>query len=113
MKRRNFFKFTGLAGLTLAGKSASAQEREPKKEFVGVLVDTTRCIGCRACEVACSESNNLPVPDIKNDGALAAERTTSETQWMVVNRYETEKGNSLRYDSTCGDLSVYAERTAL
>ncbi len=92
MKRRNFFRLTGVAGLTLAGKSASAQETEIKKEFVGVLVDTTRCIGCRSCEVACSRAHDLPVPDIENDGALAAERTTSETQWMVVNRYETEKG---------------------
>jgi formate dehydrogenase iron-sulfur subunit len=92
MKRRNFFKLSGIAGLTLAGKSASAQEPEIKKEFVGVLVDTTRCIGCRSCEAACSEAHGLPVPDIENDGALAAERKTSETQWMVVNRYETEKG---------------------
>ncbi|MGB2906745.1 MAG: 4Fe-4S dicluster domain-containing protein [Candidatus Aminicenantaceae bacterium] len=92
MKRRNFFKLSGIAGLTLAGKSASAQEPEIKKEFVGVLVDTTRCIGCRSCEVACSEAHGLPVPDIENDRALAAERKTSETQWMVVNRYDTEKG---------------------
>ena len=92
MKRRNFFKLAGAAGLSIAGKPASAQESEIKKEFVGVLVDTTRCIGCRSCEVACSQAHDLPVPDIENDGALSAERTTSDTQWMVVNRYETEKG---------------------
>ena len=56
MKRRNFFRLAGVAGLTFAGKSASAQETEIKKEFVGVLVDTTRCIGCRSCEVACCPS---------------------------------------------------------
>ncbi|MFC2158968.1 4Fe-4S dicluster domain-containing protein [Acidobacteriota bacterium] len=92
MKRRNFFKIAGAAGLTLTAGSASAQEDMPKKEFVGVLVDTTRCIGCRSCEAACAKAHDLPVPDIENDGALAKERTTSETQWMVVNRYETEKG---------------------
>ena len=26
----------------------------------GILVDFTRCIGCRACEVACKEVNNTP-----------------------------------------------------
>lgn len=26
----------------------------------GLLVDLDRCIGCRACEVACAEENNLP-----------------------------------------------------
>ena len=92
MKRRNFFRFAGAAGLTVAGGKASAQEADPKKEFVGVLVDTTRCIGCRSCEVACSKAHGLPVPDIETDGALSSVRTTSETQWMVVNRFETEKG---------------------
>jgi formate dehydrogenase iron-sulfur subunit len=92
MKRRNFFKLAGAAGLSITGKSAVAQDTTEQKEFVGVLVDTTRCIGCRSCEVACAKAHDLPVPDIINDGALAEERTTSETQWMVVNRFETEKG---------------------
>ena len=26
----------------------------------GLLVDLDRCVGCRACEVACAEENNLP-----------------------------------------------------
>lgn len=59
---------------------------------MGVLVDTTRCIGCRSCERACSEAHDLFVPDIENDLALENERQTSEKQWTVVNRYETEKG---------------------
>lgn len=92
MKRRRFFELAGAAGLSLAGKPAVAQEVAAQKEFVGVLVDTTRCIGCRSCEVACARAHDLRIPDIENDGALARERTTSETQWMVVNRYETSKG---------------------
>jgi len=92
MDRRDFLKITGAAGATLACGSARAEETTPEKEFVGVLVDTTRCIGCRACEVACGKANGMHVPDVENDGALEAERTTSEKQWTVVNRYETEKG---------------------
>jgi formate dehydrogenase iron-sulfur subunit len=92
MNRRNFFRIAGLAGITVAGKSSFAEKIDEKTEFVGVLVDTTRCIGCRSCEVACAETHNLPVPDVKNDDALAKERTTSETSYTVVNRYETDKG---------------------
>jgi formate dehydrogenase iron-sulfur subunit len=29
---------------------------------VGLLIDTTRCIGCGACSAACKEQNNLPLP---------------------------------------------------
>ena len=93
MDRRCFLKTSGAIGATLACGSASAAETPASKEFVGVLVDTTRCIGCRACEVACGQANGMLVPDVEKDGALEKERTTSEKQWMVVNRYKTEKGD--------------------
>jgi formate dehydrogenase iron-sulfur subunit len=93
MKRRNFFKLAGAAGLTVIGKkSAQAQETPGHTEFIGVLVDTTRCIGCRSCEVACARVHGLPIPDVQEDGALARVRTTDETRLTVVNRYETDKG---------------------
>ena len=92
MDRRNFLKLTGAIGATLATKGMAKQEKVPETEFVGVLVDTTRCIGCRACEKACAEAHGLEVPDIENDNALENYRTTTEKQWTVVNRFETKKG---------------------
>ncbi len=91
MDRRSFLKIAGAAGVTLGAGSLEAQDG-PGDEFVGVLCDTTRCIGCRQCEVACAEAHDLPVPDPVNDGALEEERKTSPDQWTVVNRYETDKG---------------------
>jgi Fe-S-cluster-containing dehydrogenase component len=93
MDRRGFLKIAGAAGAGLSGQSLQAQEVPTKVEFVGVLVDTTRCIGCRTCEVACARANGLEIPDVETDGALERERKTSEKQWTVVNRYETEKGD--------------------
>lgn len=69
MNRRTFLKIGTAAGSTLVAGSASAKENGNPEEFVGVLVDTTRCIGCRACERACAIEHELPVPDIENDGA--------------------------------------------
>ncbi len=94
MDRRNFLKTAGVACATAAGaRSAAADTQEHKpEEFIGVLVDTTRCIGCRSCEVACAMAHNMPVPDPKTDGALEAVRTTSETAWTVVNRFDTDAG---------------------
>jgi Fe-S-cluster-containing dehydrogenase component len=93
MDRRDFLKLAGTVGITFASKKLGAKEVSEKKEFVGVLTDTTRCIGCRSCEKACSEAHNLYVPDVENDSALnKTERSTTEKQWTIVNRYETEKG---------------------
>ena len=93
MDRRGFLKTSVLvAGTTIAGKTLNAREKKNAEEFVGILVDTTRCIGCRACEVACATEHDLFVPDVLNDGALEKHRKTSEKQWTIVNKYDTEKG---------------------
>jgi formate dehydrogenase iron-sulfur subunit len=34
----------------------------------GVLVDITRCVGCRACEIACKQWNKNPAFDLINKG---------------------------------------------
>jgi len=94
MDRRGFLKTSlVVGGSALTSKKARAQEKPNPEEFVGVLVDTTRCIGCRACEVACSQEHDMFVPDVVNDGALESVRKTSDKQWTVVNKFETEKGD--------------------
>jgi formate dehydrogenase iron-sulfur subunit len=51
----------------------------PVAEAVGFFTDSSICIGCKACEVACKEWNGVPVTDIRflnssydNTGALGA-----------------------------------------
>lgn len=41
---------------------------EPGRSY-GFFTDTTLCIGCKACEVACKEWNNLPADDVALSGA--------------------------------------------
>jgi Fe-S-cluster-containing dehydrogenase component len=92
--RREFFKVSATAGAALLSTRASgADSAGDKKEFVGVLVDTTRCIGCRSCEVACSVANGNFVPDVKEDNALEKIRDTSDKQFTVVNQFHTNKGD--------------------
>jgi formate dehydrogenase iron-sulfur subunit len=40
----------------------------------GLLIDTTRCIGCGACSLACAERNGLPVPDTARRDADLSDR---------------------------------------
>jgi len=62
IKRRDFLKIAAGSGLVLAaGDPVFA--REPKKlpsEAVGMLYDATVCIGCKVCQVACKEKNEMP-----------------------------------------------------
>ncbi len=92
MERRSFLKALGaMGGASLLGSSLRAGTAVAGTEMMGILVDTTRCAGCRACEEICGEVNSLPEIDY-DDAVLDKHRTTSITQYSVINRYETEKG---------------------
>lgn len=94
MKRRDLLKTLGVAaGSALMGRELAAQETsgpEAADDPWGILIDTTKCQGCRMCEWACAEENGLPEPDY--DPEMVGERDTSTTAFSVVNSYETEKG---------------------
>jgi len=96
--RRTFLKGLG-TGAALAAPGCfsfpgklEAAGPAANKEFMGVLVDTTRCVGCRTCEQACAEAHNLPAPDLNDATVFEKTRQTTETQWAVVNGFKTEKG---------------------
>lgn len=90
MKRRDFLKAAGsVCGACLLPASTSASPAPGSSvEFDAVLVDLSRCNGCRKCEEACAEENGLPVPDIKDKSVFQERRSLSTTSWTVVNRYE-------------------------
>jgi Fe-S-cluster-containing dehydrogenase component len=90
--RRDFFKTICVAGATLAvGNSfGAAKTEENAVEFQGVLYDSTRCLGCRACERVCAKTHELP--ETKDELKVDVLRKTSETQRCVINNYTTSKG---------------------
>ncbi len=66
VSRRTFLK-SALLGGTLAAASggaaianvATAPRRAEHKAKYALIIDTTKCVGCRACEYACTERNEL------------------------------------------------------
>jgi len=71
ISRRDFLK-GALAGGTLLATGAPAEARENKTmpdEAVGLLYDSTLCIGCKACVSACKEANNMP-PEFSREDKL-------------------------------------------
>ncbi len=81
------------AGTARAGGGATAFPGFPGR--YGLLHDTTLCVGCRSCEVACNEVNDLPAParPTADDPVFAEERRTTDQAYTVVNRYEPEHGD--------------------
>lgn len=91
LNRRSFFKILGASGasvVALKGKANAWESKAPPDPF-GCLVDLTRCIGCRKCEQACNEVNELPKPDKSFDDLriLDTKRRPDEKTFTIVNRY--------------------------
>lgn len=62
MQRRKFFRTSlGAAGAALASTAVQARPNlEPAPEAVGMLYDSTLCVGCKACVSKCKEVNGMP-----------------------------------------------------
>ena len=92
LTRRTFFKVTAVGAASLAGaaKAEAAAELTVAEDARGVLVDTTKCVGCRACEAACAEANGLPAPT-DNEAVFDKPRVTDDHTFTVVNRYSVRQ----------------------
>src|SRR4030042_7092255 len=71
-----------------AGASGVPEEKQASSEdTMGVLVDTTLCIGCRKCEEACNRRNHLPrtAESFSDRDVLRSFRRPPDTPYTAVN----------------------------
>jgi Fe-S-cluster-containing dehydrogenase component len=94
MERRNFLKLAASGAVIATSGSASARESHPPlATAVGMLYDSTLCIGCQACVVKCKDVNHM------------APNPNGEEQWEMNANLSPYALNVIRrYD--CGDASV-------
>ena len=96
ISRRGF-----LGGLGVSALAAGSADAGPHTEHTyfeipdgryGLLHDTTLCVGCRSCEAACKEVNDLPPLErpIGDMTVFDDERRTTDTALTVVNRYRVD-----------------------
>lgn len=82
MDRRGFLKLTGAGvGGLLLHPLEPAMASAPTGDDVAILYDVSKCIGCRTCERACKEYNDLPDP-------LAPNTELSATAWNLIEKRE-------------------------
>ena len=93
--RRTFLKrAAGMGSFALLGrdKEARASGGNVGSDGLGVLVDCTRCVGCRKCEKACNEINDdlprQPADAFDDDSVFERQRRMDSAAYTVVNRHE-------------------------
>jgi len=96
--RRNFFKSAGMLTAALTAVNTKPAKAAPEnilsEDRMGVLVDTTACIGCRNCEWACKKAHDIPAGNIDSyadKSAFNQMRRPDKSALTVVNQYENKK----------------------
>ncbi|HEY9205352.1 MAG TPA: 4Fe-4S dicluster domain-containing protein [Candidatus Methanoperedens sp.] len=110
INRRDLLKIGGtIAAWSVVGNATNASATEDfagNPDRVGMLTDTTRCIGCRRCEAACNKANNLPEAKISfEDTSVFEEKrkpyVADVQSYTVVNRYEGDNGKPVYRKLQC------------
>ena len=89
-----------------AGEAAVAGEAEP----LAMLIDVTTCIGCKACEVACVEWNDLHVEPETATRALDSYQTMPD---MTPSFYNLIRFDEIAVDEQRRPLHAASEGTGV
>ena len=98
--RRNFLKLAGMAsvaGVTGPDRALAAPLKTESDEWVGVLTDLTLCIGCRKCEWACEDANELaagPIDAYDDKSVFDHPRRTDADHLTIVDRRTPSVGDA-------------------
>ena len=85
----------GLAIRRRSATPASSTDIRTDAVEVSKIVDIDLCIGCKACEVACKEWNDLPVDETENFGSYQSHKDLTAATWdlMRFNEIELDGGD--------------------
>lgn len=92
LKRRDLIKIAGAGVGTLilhSSQSCAAEEPTAGENAYAMLYDATLCVGCRSCELACKERNNLPADEEPAEDLSA-------TTWTLIKQYQAGDEASFR-----------------
>jgi formate dehydrogenase iron-sulfur subunit len=78
--------------MSAAPTEIAIHKREPAGRM-GFFTDTTTCIGCKACEVACKQWNDLPADELRlgKGASYDYSGSLSASTWRHVRFVETER----------------------
>lgn len=96
ISRRKFLKLAGAGAAALAlpiQPAVASGESVRAENSASMLYDAEKCVGCRACQVACKARSNLPAePDPTN--LYEAPQDLSANTWTLIKLYQGEEQTS-------------------
>lgn len=88
MNRRDFLRASlGGAAAALTATADARPNLEPAPEAVGMLFDSTLCVGCKACVSACKRVNDLPPTVLGDEVQYDSAKDLSAQTYNVIKVY--------------------------
>jgi ferredoxin len=94
-----------------ASNEAPPQIRQNAME-VAKLIDVSKCIGCKACQAACLEWNDLKQEIGYTDGTYNNPTDLTPASWTVMRFTEYEHGDDLEWRSARTAACIATTRAA-
>lgn len=104
INRRTALKGLVVAGASMAGATRVRASGGPigiPADAVGLLYDTTLCIGCKACVVACNEANGLKPDPGYSEGLYQAPADLNEHTKNIIKLYDDGSGRRSFMKAQC------------
>ena len=101
--RRSFLKTAALASAYFSGAGSATRQAlasgigQVSEDWMGVLVDLTKCNGCRQCEAACQEAAGFPVPtkeELLDESVFNRRRPLGPRSYTTVNRIQAGRNDA-------------------
>ncbi|MET0012344.1 MAG: hydrogenase 2 operon protein HybA [Sedimenticola sp.] len=112
MKRRDFLKAAvgGTAALCTTGSVQARENLLPAPQAVGMLFDSTLCVGCKACVSKCKEVNGMP-PTVM-DGQVQFD-SASDLSPETLNVIKIYKDGTARVKDSVVDGFAFEKRSCM
>ncbi len=88
-----------LQSLDILRRSATTTSAPQQRQMTEVakLIDVTKCIGCKACQSACQEWNDLREEVGVNEGSYQNPHDLTANSWTLMRFAETEENGTLEW----------------
>lgn len=88
-----------LQSLDITRRSATTTPppQQRQQQEVAKLIDVTKCIGCKACQSACQEWNDLREEVGINEGSYQNPHDLTENNWTLMRFAEHEENGTLEW----------------
>lgn len=103
LSRREFLKLSGagLSASVAAGVLAPAAAAQDSEDALGILYDPSKCIGCRACQMACKQWNNLPAESNDPQNLYESPLSLTASTWNIIKLREQEPPETRFFNYQC------------